>query len=146
MRHGRSFLSDRSGANAVEFALLSVPLLMVLMGTFEFGRMYWAQHVLDEIAAAGARCVGVLQSGCTQNGVYDATTATSYISNRAAGDGIILSSANIAVTNNTTCSGLSGFASVRVSYTFATVMPAFLASLANGPNLSAQACFPNQGA
>ncbi|UVK53530.1 pilus assembly protein [Mesorhizobium sp. AR02] len=36
----RSFLRDRSGAQAVEFAPLSVPLLMVLMGTFEFGRMY----------------------------------------------------------------------------------------------------------
>lgn len=146
MRMGRSFLRDKSGANAVEFALLSVPLLMVLMGTFEFGRMYWAQHVLDEIAVAGARCVGVLQTGCTQNGVYNAASAVSYISSRAATDGIALSNANITVNNNTTCSGLSGFSSVQVSYTFATVMPAFLASLANGPNLNAQACFPNQGA
>lgn len=146
MSRRRSFLRDRSGANAVEFALLSVPLLMVLMGTFEFGRMYWAQHVLNEIAAAGARCVGVLQSGCTQNGVYNAASAISYISSRAAGDGIVLSNANITVSNNTTCSGLSGFSSVQVSYTFSTVLPAFLTSLANGPNLSARACFPNQGA
>ena len=146
MSRSRSFLRDRSGANAVEFALLSVPLLMVLMGTFEFGRMYWAQHVLNEIAAAGARCVGVLQSGCTQNGAYNAASAISYISDRAAADGIVLSTANITVSNNTTCSGLSGFSSVQVSYTFATVLPAFLTSLANGPNLSAKACFPNQGA
>lgn len=146
MSRCRLFLRDRSGANAVEFALLSVPLLMVLMGTFEFGRMYWAQHVLNEIAAAGARCVGVLQSGCTQNGAYNAASAISYISNRAATDGIVLSTTNITVSNNTTCSGLSGFSSVQVSYTFATVLPAFLTSLANGPNLSAKACFPNQGA
>ncbi|KRB32672.1 hypothetical protein ASE05_01900 [Mesorhizobium sp. Root172] len=119
---------------------------MVLMGTFEFGRMYWAQHVLNEIAAAGARCVGVLQSGCTQNGAYNAASAISYISDRAAADGIVLSTANITVSNNTTCSGLSGFSSVQVSYTFATVLPAFLTSLANGPDLSAKACFPNQGA
>jgi Flp pilus assembly protein TadG len=142
----RSLLRDKSGANAVEFALLSVPVLLMLMGTFEFGRMYWAQHVLNEIAAAGARCMGVLQSGCTLNGAYNAASATSYISNRAATDGIILNSANITLNNNTTCSGLSGFSSVQVSYTFATVMPAFITSLANGPNLSAQACFPNQGA
>ncbi|AID29348.1 Flp pilus assembly protein TadG [Mesorhizobium sp. USDA 4775] len=146
MSRRRSFLRDKSGANAVEFALLSVPLLMVLMGTFEFGRMYWAQHVLNEIAAAGARCVGVLQSGCTQNGVYNAASAISYISSRAATDGIVLSNANIAVSNNTTCSGLSGFSSVQVSYNFTTVLPGFLTSLANGPNLSASACFPNQGA
>ncbi|WP_245268941.1 TadE/TadG family type IV pilus assembly protein [Mesorhizobium loti] len=139
-------MRDRSGAHAVEFALLSVPLLMVLMGTFEFGRMYWAQHVLNEVAAAGARCVGVLQSGCTLNGVYDAPSAVSYISGRAATDGIVLSDTNITVSNNTTCSGLSGFSSVQVSYTFATVLPALLTSLVNGPNLSAKACFPNQGA
>ncbi|WP_250889053.1 TadE/TadG family type IV pilus assembly protein [Mesorhizobium sp. dw_380] len=146
MRSRRSFLNDRSGANAVEFALLSVPVLMVLMGTFEFGRMYWSQHVLNEIAAAGARCVGVLQSGCAQNGVYSAANAVNYISSRAATDGIVLSASNITISNNTTCSGLSGFSSVQVSYAFATVMPAFLTSLANGPNLSARACFPNQGA
>ncbi|QKD04486.1 pilus assembly protein [Mesorhizobium loti R88b] len=146
MSRCRSFLRDRSGAHAVEFALLSVPLLMVLMGTFEFGRMYWAQHVLNEVAAAGARCVGVLQSGCTLNGVYDAPSAVSYISGRAATDGIVLSDTNITVSNNTTCSGLSGFSSVQVSYTFATVLPALLTSLVNGPNLSAKACFPNQGA
>ena len=101
MSRRRSFLRDRSGANAVEFALLSVPLLMVLMGTFEFGRMYWAQHVLNEIAAAGARCVGVLQSGCTQNGVYDAASAISYISGRAATDGIACRTSPIAPRRTT---------------------------------------------
>ncbi|WP_246675223.1 pilus assembly protein [Mesorhizobium sp. B2-3-4] len=98
------------------------------------------------LATAGARCMGVLQSGCTQNGAYSAASAIGYISSRAATDGIALANADITINNNTTCSGLSGFSSVQVSYTFATVMPAFLASLANGPNLKAQACFPNQGA
>jgi Flp pilus assembly protein TadG len=146
MRGLKSFVRDTSGANAVEFALLSVPLLMVLMSTVEFGRMYWAQHVLQESAAAGARCVGVLESVCTQNGVYSAANSVSFIRSKAATDGIVLTSTNITINNNTSCSGLSGFSSVRISYTFATALPAFLASLANGPNLRAQACFPNQGA
>lgn len=141
-----SFIRDRSGANAVEFALLSIPLLMVLFGTVEFGRMYWAQHVLQETANAGARCAGVLQSGCAQNGVYNATSTISYITSRAATDGITLTGTNITVNNNTSCSGLSGFTSVQISYTFTTVLPSFLTALASGPALSATACFPNQGA
>ncbi|MBZ9678763.1 TadE/TadG family type IV pilus assembly protein [Mesorhizobium sp. ES1-1] len=146
MRHRRSFIRDTSGANAVEFALLSIPLLLMLMGVFEFGRMYWTQHVLEEIASAGARCIGVLQSGCTKNGVYDSASTISYISGRAAVGGIPLTAANITVNNNTTCSGLTGFSSVQVSYTFVTVLPGFLSSLADGPHLNAGACFPNQGA
>ena len=146
MRKLPSFLRDRSGANAVEFALLSVPLLLVLFGTVEFGRMYWAQHLLQETATTGARCVGVLQSGCTKSGVYNAATTISYISSMAATDGIVLTGSNITVNNNTTCSGLSGFSTVRISYTFSTVLPTFLTALASGPLLSATACFPNQGA
>jgi len=146
MRKLPSFLRDRSGANAVEFALLSVPLLMVLFGTVEFGRMYWTQHVLQETASTGARCVGVLQSGCTKSGVYNAATTISYISSMAATDGIVLTGSNISVNNNTTCSGLSGFSTVRISYTFSTVLPTFLTALASGPLLSATACFPNQSA
>ncbi len=140
----KSFLRDRSGANAVEFALLSVPMLLILAGVVEFGRMYWTQHVLEQTAAAGARCVGVLQPGCTQNGVYNAASTVSFITTMAATDGITLTTTNIAINNNTTCSGLSGFAMVQISYTFGIALPAFLTSLANGPNLSAQACFPNQ--
>jgi Flp pilus assembly protein TadG len=142
----KRFVQDRSGANAVEFALLSVPLLLLLLGTVEFGRMFWAQHALQETATAGARCVGVLQTGCTQNGTYNAVNTITFISGMAAQDGIALTSADISVNNNTTCSGLSGFTTVQISYTFATVLPSFLTSLANAPLLRATACFPNQGA
>ncbi|TPI33861.1 pilus assembly protein [Mesorhizobium sp. B3-2-1] len=141
-----AFIRDRSGANAVEFALLSVPLLLVLFGTVEFGRMFWTQHVLQDTATAGARCVGVLQSHCTQNGVYSAANTISYISSMAASDGLELAGTDISIDNNTTCSGLTGFTTVRISYTFSTVLPSFLTALANGPVLGATACFPNQGA
>lgn len=146
MRGRNSFLRDTSGANAVEFALLSVPLLLMLLGVVEFGRMYWTQHVLEEIANAGARCIGVLQSGCTKNGVFDSANTINYISGRAAVGGIPLTRSNIIVNNNTSCSGLTGFSSVQVTYTFVTMLPSFLSSLGNGPHLSASACFPNQGA
>jgi len=146
MRCLKSFLLNNSGANAVEFALLSVPLLLVLMGTIEFGRMYWAQHVLEQTATAGARCVGVLLPGCAQNGVYNAASTVSYVSGIAANGGIVLAGTNITVNNNTSCSGLSGFSTVKITYTFSTALPGFITSLISGPTLSAQACFPNQGA
>ena len=88
----------------------------------------------------------MLQSSCTQNGVYNANNTVSYISTLAATDGVALSSSNISVNNSTTCSGLSGFTTVQISYTFSTVLPSFLTALASGPLLSATACFPNQGA
>lgn len=51
----------------------------------------------------------MLQSGCIVDGAYNAASSISYISNRAATDGIILSNANITI-DNTACSGLPGFA------------------------------------
>jgi len=73
--------------------------------------------------------VGVLQSGCTLNGVYDAPTTVSYISGRAATDGIVLSGSNITVSNNTTCSGLSGrayFEAIRKARAAVKIPPEYL--------------------
>lgn len=43
------------GATIVEFAMILLPLLLMLMGCIEFGRYFWAQHVLSSAAAEGAR-------------------------------------------------------------------------------------------
>ncbi|WP_243360151.1 TadE/TadG family type IV pilus assembly protein [Fundidesulfovibrio terrae] len=46
---------NMGGATIVEFALVLLPLLLMLMGCIEFGRYFWAQHVLSSAAAEGAR-------------------------------------------------------------------------------------------
>ena len=47
------------GAVAVEFALILPVLLLILMGTIEFGRVYSQFQVFNGAAREGARCAAV---------------------------------------------------------------------------------------
>jgi Flp pilus assembly protein TadG len=139
------FLRDRAAASAVEFAILAGPLALLLFGTLEFGRLYWTQQALQETAIAGARCMGVKNPDCATKAVYTASKAQTFIKDMAKGRGVILTNSNLTLNANTTCSGLSGFSSVTINYTFETPLPPIIAALADGVALSATACFPNQG-
>ena len=48
-----------NGAVAVEFALLLPVLLMIIVGTIEFGRVYSQFQVYNGAAREGARCAAV---------------------------------------------------------------------------------------
>lgn len=141
----RRFLGDRRGANAVEFALLAGPLLLVMFGTIEFGRAIWSRHVIQEVAITGARCIAVPQPGCTANGEYDQATSIAFIVGAAGAKGVALANPEVAVSRDATCFGSSGFSSVTISYEFATALPGFLKSLASGSEMAANSCFPTQG-
>ena len=52
----RRLFKARDGAEAIEFALVSIPLVLFLMGVVEFGRLYWTQSDLQYAAEATARC------------------------------------------------------------------------------------------
>ena len=52
----RRLVTARDGAEAIEFALVSIPLVLFLMGVVEFGRLYWTQSELQYAAEATARC------------------------------------------------------------------------------------------
>jgi Flp pilus assembly protein TadG len=138
------FLADRSGASAVEFALVAVPLLMLIFGTLEYGRLMWTRQALQESAIAGARCVGVLAQGCTASGTYDANTARSFVRQTAQNWFVALDDADITVSNAARCGGVEGFSSITIQHEFITPVPAALVGLAEGTALSASACFPNQ--
>nr|WP_300045464.1 TadE family protein [uncultured Nocardioides sp.] len=60
----RSRLDDRTerGASAVEFALVVIPLLMVIAGVVNFGLVFAQQLALDNAVRAGARA-GVVDTG-----------------------------------------------------------------------------------
>jgi len=65
VRAGRvAFLRDCSGATAIEFAFVVGPLLLLFVGIIEVGRLMWSGHALDEVAIAGARCVGIHAPDC----------------------------------------------------------------------------------
>lgn len=52
--------SEEKGQSLVEFALLSVPLLLLLLGIIEFGWLFNGQIVLTGAAREGARTAAVI--------------------------------------------------------------------------------------
>jgi hypothetical protein len=54
------------GAVVVEFALVCLLLLLLLMGTTEFGRAWYTVHMLSSAAREGAR-VGALMTGSAED-------------------------------------------------------------------------------
>ena len=52
----------RSGSSAVEFALILLPLTMLIFGGVEFGRLMWTRNGMQQTAVNVARCMGVRQN------------------------------------------------------------------------------------
>jgi len=123
--------------------MVALPLLMLVIGIFEFSRLYWTQEALQESATAGARCAGILQASCASGGVYNGSGTISYIQQVAGTWGVTIPSADITATNSTTCGGASGFSQVQISYTFKTIVPAIIPIGSGGKTLTVQSCYPN---
>lgn len=136
----------RSGSVAFEFALLVVPLLMLMFGVIEYGRLQWTRSALNEVAISGARCAGLAAVSCstaTSDGrTYSAEQTSTFIKAEASAWYVVLGSGNITVDGNTSCDGASNLVRVQLSYTFRSPFLAPFQS-ANWP-VNATACFPNQ--
>ena len=141
-RLGR-FAGDRSGASAVEFALVLGPLIFLIVGAMEYGRLIWTKQALQEAAIAGARCMGVLATGCASGGAYSASNTATYIQGVASGFSLTVPTANVTLNRAASCAGVSGFSSVSISYTFQAAAPVLLGSASSAMPLTATACFPN---
>jgi len=137
------FCRDRSGASAVEFALLAGPLFLMMLGSLEFGRIYWAQQLLQDTAIAGARCMAVPQSQCAVSNTYNSAKTVTFVKTKASTGGISLTDANISLNRSATCSSISGFSRVTVTHTFESALPGFITALATPMPMTASACFPN---
>jgi Flp pilus assembly protein TadG len=146
MRGLRSLWRDAGGASAVEFAAVLGPLLLLTFSVFEFGRLEWTREALQETATAGARCMGMTTTSCASGGAYSSANTQTYIEGVANSWGITLTSANIALNNNTTCASVTapnGFSTVTITYTFQSIVPNEVHALTGGTALSTTACFPN---
>jgi len=89
----------QGGTSAIEFALVAPAFLALLFGTVEFGRLLWTEQALQETAIAGARCMAILQSGCTAGGrYYSSSNTTSYVQQVASQWGVTLQSGDIQLT------------------------------------------------
>ena len=124
----RRFARDRGGASAVEFALVLGPLIFLILGAMEYGRLLWTKQALQESAIAGARCMGVLATGCASGGAYSSSNAVRYIQGVASGFSLTVPTANLTLNRAASCAGLSGFSSVSISYTFHAAVPVLLGS------------------
>jgi Flp pilus assembly protein TadG len=145
----------RKAVAALEFALLATPLLLLVLGTLEFGRLMWFREALQMTANEGARCMGVKAPSCESTGAnpdYDAGRTTTYIENVANNWGITLANANVVLarpSTNANCvptpphlTPATAMSEVTITYTFQTAIPQLLHMLV-GKSLTAHACFPN---
>jgi hypothetical protein len=133
----------RRATTAVEFAICAMALVGIVIGSTEFARLVWTSEVLQEAASEGARCMGLRANSCAAAGVYSAGNTTSYVVGVATARGVTITAAMVALDNAANCGGAAGFSQVLITYQFATVAPALLASLAGGLSLPRSACFPN---
>jgi Flp pilus assembly protein TadG len=146
----RELRRTRRAVAALEFALLSVPLMLLVFGVIEFGRLLWTQQALQMTASEAARCVGILANSCSSGGSYSSANTTSYIETVASSWGITLTSSNISppVTRNSTntaCApsgGTPNVSEVTLTYTFQTMVPGLLTMLSSNV-LTGHACSPN---
>ena len=139
-----AFRRNTDASTALEFALIAGPLLVLLLGTLEFGRAEWARQSLQDTATQGARCIGVLKPDCAANGVYDAAKTKEYLIKTALGWGIPLNTTDITLEQNISCQGISGFSRVKLVYNFQTAIPGAVSALVEKLPLRVEACFPNQ--
>jgi Flp pilus assembly protein TadG len=138
----------RRGVAALEFALLAVPLLLIVLGTIEFGRILWTREALQMTAVQGARCMAILASSCASGGAYSSANTNSYIETLATAWGVTLTNSNLTLTRdstNTACapSGVTpNISEVTITYTFQTMVPGLLTMLSSN-SLEGHACYPN---
>jgi len=120
-------LAERRGTAAVEFAIVSLPLLAVSLGAVDLGLILWTQSALQAVAADAARCGAISGSACSGS-----NTISSFVTTEAANWvlGAVLSSTVAPLTvnvgnnssNNTTCStisvGSATFETVQIKTSF----------------------------
>jgi len=117
---------DRSGATAVEFALVAPVMIVMIFGILEFGRAAWTLNALNFAVESAARCAAIDQNNCA--------TAVQ-IQNHAAGF-----AAGLAIPPSTfTVSTQTCGKQVVATFAFISVAP-IVASLPI--TLSARACYP----
>lgn len=133
------FLRRTDGAAAVEFALVLGPLVVLLVGVIEVGRLIWSGHALDEVAIAAARCVGLHAPGCASNEVIVPTKAIAFAQDAALVWGLALVPEDVSLATTQGCAVTTGFPRVALTYRFDSVLPGL-----SGTELDAEACFPSQ--
>ncbi len=137
----------RSGAVAMEFAIVASVLMLIFFAILGLCLLMWSQSAVQAAAAQTARCAAIGAPGCTSPntpGQYAANVAAIY-----AFPGLIKSSDVSVQSTATTCApGKTGVAAG--SFTVVTISSVFWAASFLPPPLNqaalrASACYPNAG-
>ena len=100
---GSRLYRECGGNTAVEFALILPVLLLLIIGIFEFGRLYWIQNTLQYAAEQTSRCIMAKTDGTNVTSISGAG-ATCPLSTNLGG----LSSASVTITNNSVVQPCTG--------------------------------------
>lgn len=136
------FLKSVSGASAIEFAILALPMFMLLFGGVEAGRAYWTSQAVKDVATSVARCIGVASPECVRDGIFDRDKTISYALSNALSLGVPLAKNSITITENGECAGVGGFAVVTISHSFASPVGLLGNMFADGITFERRSCFP----
>jgi Flp pilus assembly protein TadG len=110
----RNFARNKSGAQAVEFAIIAPVLFAFMFGIFEVGRLMFEQSRVAAAAAAGARAVAIYGASDTTHIEAEINAKLPY-------------TATITLTDTTM--GTQSFKKIDITYDFD-----FLIKLGNGWN------------
>lgn len=130
---------DQRGATAIEFALVIGPLILLLIGVVEAGRLIWVSHALDEVAISSARCIGIFAPDCADGDEFAPERAIIYIQQAAASWGVTLEADDISFASDAGCGLTTGFLRVALRFSFNSALPGL-----HGTQLQSEACFPSQ--
>ncbi|WP_419815140.1 TadE/TadG family type IV pilus assembly protein [Glacieibacterium sp.] len=134
----------KRGTTAVEFALVLMPLMLLLFGILEFGRLLWTKAAFQQTAMSVARCMGVKQPACATGTNVDTAKATTYALSLATSFHVPLPASALALSASGTCGGQGGFSRVVITSTFHVVVPLIQPFIGTAGDLGTIACFPNQ--
>ena len=126
-RLASALLARRDGATALEFALIALPLLLLVCGTMDFGRMLWTEATLHTAVEDAARCASVNAALCGSS-----SATQSYAAGRAFGLGLDAA----AFTVSAQSCGNEVTASYPFAFAFGGLFPLSV-------TLTAAACFPS---
>jgi Flp pilus assembly protein TadG len=129
-------LRDRSGAAALEFALVASVFLLLLLGTIQIALLWWTENALQTTAMLTARCAAI--KFCTHPETFAVSTAGTFTLSNA------ITASDVSVTRHSSCnaptSGYSQFTMVTIT---STVWANVLISALGGIEIKASACYPS---
>lgn len=133
MRPAKNLMRERSGATALEFAMISSVFLPLCMAIFGAGLLLWTKGALQSVASLTARCAAITSSDCIDAQQFAVTTAGRWIF-----PGIVVK-ADVSPAPAVVCISQASYMKVEINCSFwARIVPAPF----NNKTLTAVAYFP----